>query len=73
MAIREARKDYAVILALARRWDRLPATHLGAIAQLAERLDRTQEVGGSNPPSSIDFSLQGTSFRLTPQRFVVSL
>jgi hypothetical protein len=24
----------------------------GAIAQLAERLDRTQEVGGSNPPSS---------------------
>jgi hypothetical protein len=25
----------------------------GAIAQLAERLDRTQEVGGSNPPSSI--------------------
>jgi hypothetical protein len=34
----------------------------GAIAQLAERLDRTQEVGGSNPPSSIDFSLQGTSF-----------
>ena len=34
-----------------------PATHHGAIAQLAERLDRTQEVGGSNPPSSIDFSL----------------
>ena len=30
-----------------------PATHHGAIAQLAERLDRTQEVGGSNPPSSI--------------------
>src|ERR1700744_5926544 len=28
--------------------------HFGAIAQLAERLDRTQEVGGSNPPSSID-------------------
>jgi hypothetical protein len=27
--------------------------HFGAIAQLAERLDRTQEVGGSNPPSSI--------------------
>ncbi len=26
--------------------------HFGAIAQLAERLDRTQEVGGSNPPSS---------------------
>lgn len=31
----------------------LPARHRGAIAQLAERLDRTQEVGGSNPPSSI--------------------
>lgn len=29
-----------------------PATPQGAIAQLAERLDRTQEVGGSNPPSS---------------------
>ena len=27
--------------------------HLGAIAQLGERLDRTQEVGGSSPPSSI--------------------
>jgi hypothetical protein len=27
-------------------------TH-GAIAQLGERLDRTQEVGGSSPPSSI--------------------
>src|SRR6266550_2606034 len=25
----------------------------GAIAQLGERLDRTQEVGGSSPPSSI--------------------
>src|SRR4051812_17564477 len=34
----------------------------GAIAQLAERLDRTQEVGGSNPPSSIPSPLQiGTS------------
>jgi hypothetical protein len=50
-----------------------PATQQGAIAQLAERLDRTQEVGGSNPPSSIDFSLQGTSFRLIPQCFVVRL
>jgi hypothetical protein len=30
-----------------------PPAKLGAIAQLAERLDRTQEVGGSNPPSSI--------------------
>ena len=28
------------------------ASH-GAIAQLGERLDRTQEVGGSSPPSSI--------------------
>jgi hypothetical protein len=28
-------------------------TRLGAIAQLGERLDRTQEVGGSSPPSSI--------------------
>ena len=27
----------------------------GAIAQLGERLDRTQEVGGSSPPSSIRF------------------
>src|SRR6266496_2061007 len=44
------------------RW-RLPAAtmdgprrdgaSLGAIAQLGERLDRTQEVGGSSPPSSI--------------------
>jgi catechol 2,3-dioxygenase-like lactoylglutathione lyase family enzyme len=30
-----------------------PAAPLGAIAQLGERLDRTQEVGGSSPPSSI--------------------
>ena len=30
----------------------IPA-RLGAIAQLGERLDRTQEVGGSSPPSSI--------------------
>ena len=29
---------------------------LGAIAQLGERLDRTQEAGGSSPPSSIDRS-----------------
>ena len=37
--------------------DRIPgALHCclhGAIAQLGERLDRTQEVGGSSPPSSI--------------------
>jgi hypothetical protein len=31
---------------------RHPPPH-GAIAQLGERLDRTQEVGGSSPPSSI--------------------
>src|SRR4051812_4989003 len=30
----------------------LPSAALGAIAQLGERLDRTQEVGGSSPPSS---------------------
>src|SRR4051794_27386725 len=29
----------------------------GAIAQLGERLDRTQEVGGSSPPSSIERTL----------------
>src|SRR4051794_10488565 len=29
-----------------------PRAPLGAIAQLGERLDRTQEVGGSSPPSS---------------------
>ena len=29
------------------------ATHRGAIAQLGERLDRTQEVAGSSPASSI--------------------
>ena len=35
----------------------------GAIAQLGERLDRTQEVGGSSPPSSIARSprMQGVS------------
>ena len=32
----------------------------GAIAQLGERLDRTQEVGGSSPPSSIS---KGPAFR----------
>src|SRR5215211_4492615 len=31
----------------------LRTAHRGAIAQLGERLDRTQEVGGSSPPSSI--------------------
>ena len=32
--------------------ERLSLTGPGAIAQLGERLDRTQEVGGSSPPSS---------------------
>src|SRR6266487_3967067 len=31
----------------------LPAASSGAIAQLGERLDRTQEVAGSSPASSI--------------------
>jgi hypothetical protein len=31
-----------------------PGEGRGAIAQLGERLDRTQEVGGSSPPSSIE-------------------
>src|SRR3954454_5430305 len=30
----------------------IPAEPHGAITQLGERLDRTQEVGGSSPPSS---------------------
>ena len=39
-----------------------PPPH-GAIAQLGERLDRTQEVGGSSPPSSIFTKfLQGRGF-----------
>jgi hypothetical protein len=36
----------------------------GAIAQLGERLDRTQEVGGSSPPSSIENRLLARGFRL---------
>ena len=36
----------------------LPNHARGAIAQLEERLDRTQEVGGSSPPSSIAKRLQ---------------
>ena len=49
--------------ALRGRWDEPPTHALGAIAQLAERLDRTQEVGGSNPPSSIyeEPALRGAS------------
>jgi hypothetical protein len=42
-----------------------PSAEPGAIAQLAERLDRTQEVGGSNPPSSISKRLQAPTFPLT--------
>ena len=38
--------------------------HYGAIAQLAERLDRTQEVGGSNPPSSTLFPCKSAVFVL---------
>ena len=45
-------KAHAGILALARPLEPPAALAFGAIAQLAERLDRTQEVGGSNPPSS---------------------
>ncbi len=46
-------KPMRLSFALRGRWDDPPTHALGAIAQLAERLDRTQEVGGSNPPSSI--------------------
>ena len=51
----------------------LPTPALGAIAQLAERLDRTQEVGGSNPPSSIDEGFSnaaaaGTMSSTVPER-----
>ena len=38
---------------------------LGAIAQLGERLDRTQEVGGSSPPSSISPDGRGLERRRT--------
>src|SRR5580704_10873868 len=40
-----ARSDYT--------WLHCAFAMRGAIAQLGERLDRTQEVGGSSPPSSI--------------------
>jgi hypothetical protein len=39
--------------ALPLHWSHHAASICGAIAQLGERLDRTQEVGGSSPPSSI--------------------
>jgi hypothetical protein len=42
--------------------------HFGLI-----REHRTQEVGGSNPPSSIKVSLQSAAFRLTSECFVVIL
>ena len=47
----------------------------GAIAQLGERLDRTQEVGGSSPPSSTSKALQTASLlerRVTEPRLVLS-
>jgi hypothetical protein len=48
-------------------------TLLGAIAQLGERLDRTQEVGGSSPPSSIEgSSCKSATFCLTSQAFWVA-
>ena len=40
----------------------------GAIAQLGERLDRTQEVGGSSPPSSIAEQLLRRGQRRRPSR-----
>jgi hypothetical protein len=42
-----------------------PTAH-GAIAQLGERLDRTQEVGGSSPPSSTEELPAPAAF--SPQR-----
>src|SRR5688572_11602197 len=50
-----AHNSLAATIARSRRGpENLPdAAVLGAIAQLGERLDRTQEVGGSSPPSSI--------------------
>jgi hypothetical protein len=44
----------------------------GAIAQLAERLDRTQEVGGSNPPSSIEGSPCMSAARLFAELSIAS-
>jgi hypothetical protein len=50
--------------------------HLGAVAQLGERLVRNEEVGGSNPPSSI-FSIPiphsptDVPFRYKPQTSVI--
>lgn len=55
--------------ALRGRWDEPPTHALGAIAQLAERLDRTQEVGGSNPPSSIRTRLGSKVLNLAGQTF----
>ena len=46
--------------------------YFGAIAQLAERLDRTQEVGGSNPPSSIDVESAIVSLRASTKAYWVS-
>ena len=43
-------------LLLRRLWDDPPSHARGAIAQLEERLDRTQEVAGSSPASSMSRS-----------------
>ena len=39
-----------------------PSLQLGAIAQLGERLDRTQEVAGSSPASSIENAAKSKGF-----------
>ena len=48
-----------------RKGGRLKSAVLGAIAQLGERLDRTQEVAGSSPASSMvePGKGRGSSFR----------
>jgi hypothetical protein len=46
-------KTMRLSLRLRGLWDEPPSHARGAIAQLAERLDRTQEVAGSNPASSM--------------------
>ena len=46
---------------------RLQCGPLGAIAQLGERLDRTQEVAGSSPASSISKPLLSRGFLLHPK------
>jgi hypothetical protein len=48
-------------------------SHKLTVSVETERLDRTQEVGGSNPPSSIEFSLRLPTFALRPRRSVSTL